>query len=211
SIHAYFGGTIAYYFSFLDFYTLSLFPPAILALFITFFLPSANFSSGNKTESESTPKDYDDQPSVSSYMVQAVFSMLWSTVFMELWKRRSAALSYRWGTFNLAEQFQEPRPGFHGELGTNPVTGRLEPLFPEWKRRLRIGLVSLPAVGVFLGLVVMGMAGFYFFERLVSDWHRGSGSYFTAVLLYVPSIAHIVYTNVLGNVYRNVALRLTEA
>ncbi len=130
---------------------------------------------------------------------------------MELWKRRSAALSYRWGTFNLAEQFQEPRPGFHGELGTNPVTGRLEPLFPEWKRRLRIGLVSLPVVGVFLGLVVMGMAGFYLFERLVSNWHKASGSYFTVALLYLPSIAHIVYTNVLGNIYRNVALQLTEA
>ncbi|KTG31274.1 hypothetical protein cypCar_00022865 [Cyprinus carpio] len=212
SIHAYFGGTIAYYFSFLDFYTLSLFPPAILGLFITFFLPSANFSRGNKTDSEPTlPKQDDDQPSVSSYMVQAVFSMLWSTVFMELWKRRSAALSYHWGTFNLAEQFQEPRPGFHGELSTNPVTGRLEPLFPEWKRRLRIGLVSVPVVGVFLGLVVMGMAGFYFFERLVSGWHKASGSYFTVVLLYLPSIAHILYTNVLGNIYRNVALKLTEA
>ncbi|XP_043084259.1 anoctamin-10 [Puntigrus tetrazona] len=212
SIHAYFGGTIAYYFSFLDFYTLSLFPPAILGLLITFFLPSANFSSGNTTESvPAAPKDDDDQPSVSSYMVQAVFSMLWSTIFMELWKRRSAALSYRWGTFNLAEQFQEPRPGFHGELGTNPVTGRLEPLFPEWKRRLRIGLVSLPVVGVFLGLVVMGMAGFYFFERLASNWHKASGSYFTAALAYLPSIAHIVYTNVLGNIYRNVALQLTEA
>ncbi|XP_077066597.1 anoctamin-10 [Siphateles boraxobius] len=212
SIHAYFGGTIAYYFSFLDYYTLSLFPPAILGLFITFFLPSANFSSGNKTASEPTAlKDGDDQPSVSSYMVQAIFSMLWSTIFMELWKRRSAALSYRWGTFNLAEQFQEPRPGFHGELGTNPVTGRLEPLFPDWKRRLRMGLVSVPVVGVFLGLVVMGMAGFYFFERMVSNWHKGSGSYFTAPLIYIPSIAHIVYTNVLGNIYRNVALQLTES
>ncbi|KAK7117430.1 hypothetical protein R3I94_022864 [Phoxinus phoxinus] len=211
SIHAYFGGTIAYYFSFLDYYTLSLFPPAILGLFITFFVPSANFSSGNKTDSERALKDFDDQPSVSSYMVQAVFSMLWSTIFMELWKRRSAALSYRWGTFNLAEQFQEPRPGFHGELGINPVTGRQEPLFPDWKRRLRIGLVSVPVVGVFLGLVVMGMAGFYFCERLVSNWHKGSGSYFTLPLLYIPSIAHIVYTNVLGNIYRNVALQLTES
>ncbi|KAI7812133.1 hypothetical protein IRJ41_022410, partial [Triplophysa rosa] len=211
-IQAYFGGTIAYYFSFLDFYTLSLFPPAILGLFITFFLPSINFSSENTTASESTQaKEDDDQPSVSSYMVQAVFSMLWSTVFMELWKRRSAALSYRWGTFNLAEQFQEPRPGFHGEIGTNPVTGRLEPLFPDWKRRVRIGLVSVPVVGAFLGLVVMGMAGFYFFERLVSGWHKSYDSYFTVALLYLPSVAHIVYTNVLGNVYRNVALQLTEA
>lgn len=211
-IQAYFGGTIGYYFSFLDFYTLSLFPPAILGLFITFFLPSINISSENTTASESTQaKEDDDQPSVSSYMVQAVFSMLWSTVFMELWKRRSAALSYRWGTFNLSEQFQEPRQGFHGEMGTNPVTGRMEPLFPDWKRRLRMGLVSVPVVGAFLGLVVMGMAGFYFFERLVSGWHKSSNSYFTAPLLYLPSIAHIVYTNVLGNVYRNVAQQLTEA
>lgn len=181
-------------------------------MFIIFFLPSTNFSSENSTASESTQaKEDDDQPSVSSYMVQAVFSMLWSTVFMELWKRRSAALSYRWGTFNLAEQFQEPRPGFHGEIGTNPVTGRLEPLFPDWKRRVRIGLVSMPVVGVFLGLVVMGMALFYFFERLAAGWHKSSNSYFTVALLYLPSIAHIVYTNVLGNVYRNVALKLTEA
>lgn len=207
-IQAYFGGTIAYYFSFLDFYTLSLFPPAILGLFITFFLPSANFSA-NKTAESAQPKD-DDDP-VSSYMVQAVFSMIWSTVFMELWKRRSATLAYRWGTFNLAEQFQEPRPGFRGELGTNPVTGRLEPLFPDWKRKLRMGLVSVPVVGVFLGLVVLGMTGFYFFERLMSGWHKAYNSYFTAVLLYFPSIAHIVYTNMLGNVYRNVALKLTEA
>lgn len=74
-----------------------------------------------------------------------------------------------------------------------------------------MGLVSVPVVGVFLGLVVMGMAGFYFCERLVSNWHKGSGSYFTAPLLYIPSIAHIVYTNVLGNIYRNVALQLTES
>ncbi|XP_051975309.1 anoctamin-10-like [Xyrauchen texanus] len=212
AIYAYFGGTIAYYFSFLDYYTLSLFPPAILGLLITFFLPGANLSSANKTDSEpASKKEDDDQLSVSSYMVQAVFSMLWSTVFIELWKRRSAALSYRWGTFNLAEQFQEPRLGFHGELGSNPVTGRLEPLFPDWKRKLRIGLVSVPVVGVFLCLVVMGMTGFYFLERLVSGWHKGSGSYFTAVLLYLPSIAHIIYTNVLGNIYRNVALQLTES
>ncbi|XP_056307554.1 anoctamin-10 [Danio aesculapii] len=211
-IHDYFGGTIAYYFSFLDFYTLSLFPPAILGLFITFFLPSANFSTANQTDSKASSKIIDDDhPSVSSYMVQAIFSMLWSTVFMELWKRRSASLSYHWGTFNLAEQFHEPRPGFHGEIGTNPVTGRLEPLFPDWKRKMRMGLVSVPVVGFFLGLVILGMTGFYFCERLVSSFHKGSGSYFTAALLYLPSIAHILYTNVLGNVYRNVALKLTEA
>lgn len=93
----------------------------------------------------------DESAVVSGHMIQAVFSMLWSTIFMELWKRRSASLSYRWGTLYLAERFAEPRPGFHGEVGVNPVTGRVEPLFPEWQRDLRMALVSVPVVGLFLG------------------------------------------------------------
>ena len=36
-IHEYFGGTVAFYFSFLDFYTWSLLPPAILGLVLTMF------------------------------------------------------------------------------------------------------------------------------------------------------------------------------
>lgn len=99
--------------------------------------------------------DSDDSgPAVTGHMLQAVFSMLWSTVVMELWKRRSSTLSYRWGTLNLAERFAEPRPGFHGDLGVNPVTKRVEPLFPEWQRDLRMMLVSVPVVGLFLGNTV---------------------------------------------------------
>lgn len=104
--------------------------------------------SGSQSSSD---EDDSDDSAISGHMIQAVFSMLWSTVVMELWKRRSASLSYRWGTVNLAERFAEPRPGFHGELGVNPVTGRVEPLFPEWQRDLRMALVSIPVVGLFLG------------------------------------------------------------
>lgn len=104
--------------------------------------------SGSQSSSD---EDDSDESAISGHMIQAVFSMLWSTVVMELWKRRSASLSYRWGTVNLAERFAEPRPGFHGELGVNPVTGRVEPLFPEWQRDLRIALLSIPVVGLFLG------------------------------------------------------------
>ena len=93
----------------------------------------------------------DDSLTVSGHMIQAVFSMLWSTVVIEMWKRRSTMLSYRWGTTQLAERFSEPRPAYHGDLGVNPVTGRVEPLFPAWQRDLRMGLVSVPTVGLFLG------------------------------------------------------------
>lgn len=98
-------------------------------------------------------RDDDESASAfSGHMVLAVFSMMWSTVVMELWKRRSSSLSYRWGTLSLTERYADPRPGFRGELGVNPVTGRVEPIFSEWQRDLRIALVSLPVVLLFLGM-----------------------------------------------------------
>ncbi|KAL0968243.1 hypothetical protein UPYG_G00264240 [Umbra pygmaea] len=203
-IHSYFGGTVAYYFSFLDFYTWALVPSAFLGLFLTFLMP------GGGSSVELGDVEDDDGPSVSGHMVQAVFSMLWSTLFMEFWKRRSSSLSYRWGTLQLSEGFAEPRPSFHGTLGINPVTGRMEPLFPEWKRQLRVGLVSVPIVGLFMGLVVLGMTGFYYGEALAKGFHQDSDSWFSKGLLYLPSMVHIVYTNMLGNVYSTVAMQLTE-
>uniref|UniRef100_A0A3P8W252 Anoctamin n=1 Tax=Cynoglossus semilaevis TaxID=244447 RepID=A0A3P8W252_CYNSE len=205
SVNTYFGSSIAFYFSFLDFYTWSLLPPALLGLCITYYSATQQIQS-----SQTEDVDEDAGPTVSGHMVQAMFSMLWSTVFMEMWKRRSSTLSYHWGTLHLAERFAEPRPGFHGDLGVNPVTGRVEPLFSEWQRDLRMALVSIPVVGLFLGLVVLGMFGFYWGEALVQQVHSDWDSVLTQTLLYTPSILHIVYTNMLATVYRTVAKFLTE-
>uniref|UniRef100_A0A3P9HPG6 Anoctamin n=1 Tax=Oryzias latipes TaxID=8090 RepID=A0A3P9HPG6_ORYLA len=202
SVNEYFGNSVAFYFSFLDFYTWSLLPPAILGLSkFTIFLLQNLLSPDIQVDSGLM---------VSGHMIQAVFSMLWSTVVMELWKRRSATLSYRWGTLQLAERFAEPRPSFHGKLGVNPVTGRVELLFSEWQRDLRMLLVSVPVVGLFLGLVVVGMMCFYWGEAQVKQLHKDWDSYLSQSFLYIPSVLHIVYTNMLGNVYRNVAQALTE-
>ncbi|XP_042351346.1 anoctamin-10 [Plectropomus leopardus] len=211
SVNAYFGSSVAFYFSFLDFYTWSLLPPAILGLSITYFSGEVQKQIEESVSGSSVTDVEDDSgPTIGGHMIQAVFSMLWSTVVMELWKRRSSSLSYRWGTLHLAERFAEPRPGFHGELGVNPVTGRVEPLFPEWQRHLRMALVSIPVVGLFLGLVVLGMLGFYWGEAQVKHLHADWDSLLSEALLYMPSVLHIVYTNVLATVYRTVARCLTE-
>ncbi|CAL8358515.1 unnamed protein product [Lota lota] len=191
-IHAYFGGTVAFYFSFLDFYTWSLLPPAILGLVLTVFSGGVNkeaLDSSSDSKVAISNRD-DDSQTVSGHMIQAVFSMLWSTVVIEMWKRRSTMLSYRWGTMQLAERFSEPRPAYHGNLGVNPVTGRVEPLFPVWQRELRMALVSVPVVGLFLGLVVLGMLGFYWAEAQVQTLHTEWDSLLSSVLLYLPSVAH---------------------
>ncbi|XP_053175022.1 anoctamin-10 [Scomber japonicus] len=208
SVNAYFGSPVAFYFSFLEFYTWSLLPPAILGLTITYFSGEVQKEMVESVSgSQVTIVDDDAGP---GHIIQAVFSMLWSTVVIELWKRRSASLSYRWGTLHLAERFAEPRPGFHGDLGVNPVTGRVEPLFPEWQRDLRMALVSVPVVGMFLGLVVLGMVCFYWGEGQVKQLHQDWDSLLTQTLLYMPSVLHIIYTNMLANVYKTVAQSLTE-
>lgn len=208
SVNAYFGGSVAFYFSFLDFYTWSLLPPALLGLSITYFSGEVQ-KEMEESLSGSGATSLEDDSAVSGHMVQAVFSMIWSTVVMELWKRRSSTLSYRWGTLHLAERFAEPRPGFHGDIGVNPVTGRVEPLFPGWKRDLRMAL-SVPVVGMFLGLVVLGMMCFYWGEAQVKQLHSDWDSMLSQTLLYVPSVLHIVYTNMLATVYKKVAQSLTE-
>ncbi|XP_066569946.1 anoctamin-10 [Amia ocellicauda] len=188
SIQSYFGGHVGFYFSFLDYYTASLLPPAIIGL-IVFLLP---------------------KETVNGYVLLAVFNMIWSTVVMEYWKRRSSALAHNWGTLYLTQQFSEPRPNYWGTLGKNPVTGRLEPYYPSWKRKLQIGMVSVPVVCTFLCLVVGGMETFYYFEGIVSDYQKKHGFYLTSPVVYLPSVVHIIYVNMLGVVYRNVALTLTE-
>ncbi|KAM4554443.1 anoctamin-10 [Fundulus diaphanus] len=210
-VNEYFGSSMAFYFSFLDFYTWSLLPPAILGIFIAYFSREVQREMLQSVSGSQAGEVQDDpEPLISGHMLQAVFSMIWSTVFMEMWKRRRASLSYRWGTLNLAERFAEPRPGFHGDLGVNPVTGRVEPLFPEWKRDLRMALVSVPVVGLFLGLVVLGMMCFYWAEARVQQLHKDWDSMISKALLYTPSVLHIVYTNMLATVYRTVATSLTE-
>ncbi|XP_012688571.2 anoctamin-10 [Clupea harengus] len=210
SIQSYFGGSVAFYFSFLDFYTRALMPMALLGGVLALMPPETRKGTAMEDTEEPEPESDSEWVSPGGLVIMAMMSMLWSTVLLELWKRRSSTLAYHWGTNRLTERFAEPRPSFYGELGVNPVTGRLEPLFPAWQRQLRLALVSTPLVGMFLGLVVLGMTGFYWAQSRAQDWHESSQSLISMALLYMPSVAHIVYTNILGTAYGKVALRLTE-
>lgn len=110
-IRCYFGEGLALYFGFLEYFTFALVPMALIG--IPYYLFDW--------------EDYD------KYVLFAVFNLIWSTVFLEVWKRCSATLAYGWGTLSRKKAFEEPRPGFHGFLGFNPVTGREEPVYPSSK------------------------------------------------------------------------------
>lgn len=51
----------------------------------------------------------------------AFFNVIWATMYLESWKRRSAELAYQWGTADQRpELLAEPRPLFKVSSASNP-------------------------------------------------------------------------------------------
>lgn len=128
----------------------------------------------------------------------------------QLWKRCSASLAYRWGTLSRKKAFEEPRPGFHGVLGLNPVTGREEPLYPNARRQLRIYLVSLPFVLLCLYLSLYVMMIYFQMEGWAMALHEDQPSFWSGMLLFIPSIIYAVVIEMMNLLYRYAAEFLTE-
>ncbi len=124
-IRDYFGENVALYASFSAFYTAFLVPIAAIGLAqfvldrafgVSFLLSDVGFSCLN---------------------------LVAVTIFLEMWKRRSAELEHRWGSGGKLRK-KRPRPEFRGEIGVNKVTGKEEMQYPMAKTMRKVFLVSLP-------------------------------------------------------------------
>uniref|UniRef100_A0A3Q3VXY8 Anoctamin n=1 Tax=Mola mola TaxID=94237 RepID=A0A3Q3VXY8_MOLML len=188
AIRHYFGEGQALYFGFLEYFTFALVPMALIG--VPYYLFDW--------------EDYD------KYVIFAAFNLLWCTLILEFWKRCSASLAFRWGTLSRKKAFEEPRPGFHGVLGFNPVTGREEPLYPNTKRQLRIYLVSLPFVLLCLYMSLYIMMIYFQMEGWALSVHNEDPTLWTGILLFIPSIIYAVIIEIMNLLYRVAAELLTE-
>jgi len=123
-IRDYFGENVALYVSFTSFYTKFLIPIAILGLLQ--FL--ADYTIGYHY--------YDD-------VVFSILNLIFVTVFLEFWKRRSNEHCFNWGTGGKLRH-KRARPEFRGEYGINPITGRSEVQYPFKKTLQKLVFVSIP-------------------------------------------------------------------
>ncbi|KAK7147824.1 hypothetical protein R3I94_010375 [Phoxinus phoxinus] len=187
-IRRYFGEGLALYFGFLEYFTFALVPMALIG--IPYYLFDW--------------EDYD------KYVLFAVFNLVWSTVFLEVWKRCSATLAYGWGTLNRKKAFEEPRPGFHGALGINPVTEREEPVYSSSKRQLRIYLVSVPFVLLCLYLSFYVMMVYFDMENWAISIYTENPNVASGILMFVPSIIYAVVIEIMNLLYRYAAEFLTN-
>ena len=90
-IRDYFGEMIAIYFAFLRYFAAALLPVVFVAIPYYFL--------GGR-------KDFE------AFFFFAIYNMIWATLLMEFWKRKSARLAFKWGTLSLqGAVHEEPRAG----------------------------------------------------------------------------------------------------
>lgn len=178
-IRRYFGESIGMYFSFLTFYTLALVIPAILGCLMLFL-------------------------GTVSVPFICIYYVVWTTIVLELWKRRGAEHAFNWGTITMT-YLDRPRGEYHGPLGCDPITGKMCPQYPVWKTYARMYGVSYPLVLAGAAMAfLMSMGQFwaedYLRERFAAD----------SYVLWCPSITYSMAVAVFSSYCEQLATWLTN-
>ncbi|XP_019755048.2 anoctamin-8 isoform X1 [Dendroctonus ponderosae] len=201
-ITEYFGVKIGMYFAWLGHYTTALSIPAVVGFI--FWLTC--------TSKHQTIQDV-------GYVVFSIFNVVWVTTYLQAWKRYSAELAFRWGTLDQRDDLlAEPRPLFRlprhviichqGPLRPSPVTGRLEPYHPVWRRHIFRYCVSVPVIIVSLLTVFLVMI----VSLQIQDWwdaflaNRG----FPLWLGYIPKVMLAVVIWLMDEAYFKIAIWLND-
>ncbi|CAD56259.3 Anoctamin [Caenorhabditis elegans] len=201
----YFGTEIAMYFAWLGHMTTALWFPSLLGI-LMWFLGGFKY--------KNSPGDKQDLYQLISdicFVLFAFFNCIWSTIYLEWWKRVQAELAFKWGTYDATQDsyLQDPRPAFQGDyLAPNPVSGRLEPFYPAWKHTVMRYVITYPitflcVVGMFAAMLaiftVQDLADFYFGDSWMLSW-----------LCYFPMIFYALMIVISDKIYRRLALILND-
>ncbi|XP_046398736.1 anoctamin-8 [Ischnura elegans] len=192
SICDYFGVKIAMYFAWLGHYTTALIVPAVVG-----FVFWVGFCGADQALED------------VGFVLFSFFNVLWASIYLEAWKRYSAELAYRWGTLDQRDELLvEPRPLFTGPLEVSPVTGRLEPTYPAWKRNVFRYFVSVPIICLCLSVVFVVM----FLILQLQDWwdKKIEERSYPFFLSYLPKILLAVVITLMDEAYHKVACWLND-
>ncbi|CAM9723991.1 unnamed protein product [Chrysoparadoxa australica] len=214
SIMAYFGSGIAFYFAWMQHFTVWLRLPAVAGL----ALYARRVLAGDSV---------DDDPYVPFYSLTVI---LWGAAFQIGWRRTSALTAWRWGTL-LDDGIDDVRPEFQGELRISPVTGKLERHFPRAQRLPRY-FVSALFSSFFLALAVGAMVCSLNLQGYVEHDNKLEGLIYLPTLARMadadgifdangywlgylpkslgPTILHVLVINNLNAAYRAMAEKLTD-
>ncbi|XP_011313499.1 anoctamin-8 isoform X2 [Fopius arisanus] len=188
----YFGVKITMYFAWLGHYTTALVVPAAVGVIFWVGIIGRN-------------QAVEDV----AYVLFSILNVIWATAYLETWKRKGAELAYKWGTLDQRDDLLvEPRPLFVGTLQVSPVTGRLEPTYPNWKRNAIRYCITVPVIAVSLFFVFIVMI----LSFQIQDWWdaRLEAAGYGFWLSYVPKVLLAVVIAVMDEAYFKIAVWLND-
>ena len=131
---------------------------------------------------------------------------IWSTFFLEFWKRKNARLAYRWSVTEI-ERDELPRPDWiANSFRKSPVTGKLERFYPKTKKRVKL-LISVAVVFVCITIVSISVGALMLFKAWTAKEYTGSRAWQGSVATGVLSLVTMLLMN---QAYSGVAEKLTQ-
>lgn len=191
-IKNYYGEKVALYFWFLYTYTRWLGCLGLLGLIVTII---------GYHELENSHRNY-------LHTAFCIITVVWSTAFMESWKRHQVIKSIEWGQVDFEED-ETTRPQFQGESQRSPVTDQNNSLYNDRSARLKYVFLG---IAISFGLIVLAGVLVYLllYWRLVSierKYFLFNGQDYSSDLFGVLTAVQIEVFNFL---YYKVSVRLTD-
>eukprot|EP00960_Hanusia_phi_P057334 763532-Hanusia_phi.AAC.2 len=136
-----------------------------------------------------------------------IFLALWSTLFLETWKRRQSELAHSWGVMNTTIE-HVPRPQFRGNVKLDLWTKKTDYKVP--KRSVRARIISVPIILVFVALscVVTIYILLYKSDFKADSGGGGSKAWFTGGALSTGLLCAVAMM-IFDQVGQNLSLLLT--
>ncbi|XP_069129739.1 anoctamin-7-like isoform X3 [Argopecten irradians] len=136
---------------------------------------------------------------------------LWGTVFLEMWKRKSATLAYEWDVDNY-DSNEPDRPQFFGtKVKKDPVTSEENWFYPV-KKQVAKYFFSASTLLFMVSLVLASLVGVIVYRVIIAvDLCPGMSALECLITTNIVSaILNAASIILLGKVYDKVALKLTD-
>lgn len=214
-IRYYLGLDRAFYFAFLGEYTFWLIPPAIVGVFVFY-----NQQSGFDEDGNIIFIDKEEQFQNPSTLAYSAFISIWTTTFLEVWKRRQSALAFEWDSIDFEGKEEELLESYKA---------RSAPVFVEqaddydWKYpQYKSIFFRILSFLVCIGLSIIATLTMLYFLSLATvandewvgeDWY-GFWEYakFVPTALYMASLTFFSTVNAsLANILTNLENHRTES
>ncbi|GAB9469453.1 hypothetical protein Gpo141_00006732 [Globisporangium polare] len=198
-IRFYFGEKIALYFAWLGFYTKMLIFPSIAGIITYAVIETQDIQKGEN----------------QGYILIAfaVFIVIWSSVFAEVWKRKNGLFNSLWGLHGFHRSFRY-RAQFRGTKSYNPITDAEEMTYESKAKRRRAFLISMVVVLMMVCIVCVALFALFLLKHAINEQdtykkYKVDAKYRSSMTMGVTGL-NAIQILILNTVYRGVAKKLND-